>query len=64
MALDGRVHSASLATVSFADADGGTLLTFTEQGAFFPPSDMAAGRRGGWEALLNALDRLLAPAKA
>ena len=53
MAVDGRIHSASLATVTFADAGGGTLLRFTEQGAFFGPSDGAAGRRAGWEHILD-----------
>jgi len=59
MALDGQIHSASLATVSFAEEGGGTILTFTEQGAWFGPSDGVAGRRAGWEALLAALERTL-----
>lgn len=59
MALNGRIHSASLATVTLAEAGGGTLLTFTEQGAWFPPSDGVDGRREGWEALLAALERTL-----
>ncbi len=58
MALDGRIHSASLATVSFAEAGGGTLLTYTEQGAWFAPSDGVDGRREGWEALLAALESI------
>ena len=59
MALNGRIHSASLATVTLAEAGGGTLLTFTEQGAWFPPSDGVDGRREGWEVLLAALERTL-----
>lgn len=59
MALNGRIHSASLATVTLAEAGGGTLPTFTEQGAWFPPSDGVDGRREGWEVLLAALERTL-----
>lgn len=59
MAQDGRIHSASLATVGFAEAGGGTILTFTEQAAFFGPADGAAGRRAGWEGLLDALEKTL-----
>ncbi|MCA8878872.1 MAG: SRPBCC family protein [Rhodobacteraceae bacterium] len=59
MALDGRIHSASLATVRLEESGGGTILTFTEQGAYFAPSDGATGRRAGWEALLTALERIL-----
>lgn len=59
MALDGRIHSASLATVLFADHNGGTRLRYTEQGAFFPPSDCAAGREQGWVVLLGYLQREL-----
>lgn len=59
MAMDGRIHSASLATVTFADEGGGTRLTFTEQIAVLGPSDGAEGRRGGWTHLLSALESSL-----
>ncbi|MFZ1340244.1 MAG: SRPBCC domain-containing protein [Paracoccaceae bacterium] len=60
MALDGRVHSASVATVEFDDHGGGTRLVFTESIACIGPSDGMAGRKHGWDALLASLDRLLA----
>lgn len=60
MAMDGRVHSASVATVEFFDQDGGTRLVFTEQIATLGPSDGPEGRRHGWGELLSALDRWLA----
>lgn len=51
--------SASLATVQFrADGDG-TLLTFTEQGAFLDGHDRPAERKEGTEFLLDALGRYL-----
>ncbi len=56
MALDGRVHSASLTTVTLAENAGGTLLTYTEQMTLIGLSDGAAGRRHGWEHLLSALE--------
>ena len=59
MALDGRIHSASLATVTFTDEGGGTRLTYHEQIANFPPSDGVEGRRGGWTHLITALEREL-----
>ena len=58
MAVAGRIHSASLATVTFAAADGGTLLRFTEQGAFFEGTEGVVDRRAGWEHLLDAMTRL------
>ncbi|WP_298495629.1 SRPBCC domain-containing protein [uncultured Maritimibacter sp.] len=55
MAWDGRVHSASLVTVEFAPTEGGTRLTYTERGAYFPPSDGAKMRAGGVGAQLDQL---------
>ena len=60
MALNGRIHSVSLATVVFADHGGGTRLTYTEQMCVIPPSDGAEGRKHGWTALLKALEDFLA----
>lgn len=59
MALNGRVHTVSLATVTFADDGGGTRLTYTEQMCVIPPSDGLPGRRHGWTQLLAGLDRQL-----
>ena len=59
MAADGRVHTVSLATVTFTDEGGGTRLTFTEQMCVIPPSDGVEGRRHGWGELLAALQALL-----
>jgi len=59
MAIDGRIHSASLTTVELEDENGGTRLTYTEHGAFVGPSDGAAGRKQGWQSLLAALERML-----
>ncbi len=60
MAVNGRVHTVSLATVRFADEGGGTRVVYTEQMCIIPPSDGMAGRRHGWGALLDAVERLLA----
>ncbi|QPH52967.1 SRPBCC family protein [Pontivivens ytuae] len=59
MALDDVVHSASLATVTFAAEGDGTRLTFTEQGVYYGDSDGIAGREAGWEHLMGALARSL-----
>lgn len=60
MAVNGRVHTASLATVTFEDADGGTRVRFVEQMCVIPPSDGMEGRKHGWEGLLEALGGYLA----
>ena len=60
MAINGRVHTVSLATVVLADEGGGTRLTFTEQMCVMPPSDGIEGRRHGWNELLAALEAFLA----
>lgn len=63
MAHDGRIHSASLATVEFEGVEGGTRMTFVEHGAFFEGSDGVDMRRGGWEHLTKALEHTLAETK-
>jgi uncharacterized protein YndB with AHSA1/START domain len=60
MAVNGRIHTVSLATVTFRDEGGGTRLTYTEQMCVIPPSDDVDGRRHGWSALLDSLARYLA----
>lgn len=59
MALNGRIHSASLATVRFTEAGTGTRVSYTEQGAFYDRGDGVAGRKGGWTSLLDALAKFL-----
>ena len=55
MLLDGERSSVSLCSVEL-EADGeGTLLTLTEQGAYFTEEDQVAGRKEGTEGLLDAL---------
>jgi uncharacterized protein YndB with AHSA1/START domain len=60
MAVNGRVHTVSLATIVFADESGGTRVTYTEQMCVIPPSDGPDGRRGGWTHLLDSLATYLA----
>lgn len=60
MAMNGRVHTASLATIVLSDEGGGTRLTYTEQMCVIPPSDGVAGRRRGWEELLDGIAPVLA----
>ena len=57
MSLNDVTFSASLATVEFRAADGGTELTFTEQGAFFENADGPAMRQAGWRKLLASLEK-------
>jgi uncharacterized protein YndB with AHSA1/START domain len=55
MAVNGRVHTVSLTTITFADENGGTRLTYIEQMCVIPPSDGVEGRKHGWSALLDGL---------
>ena len=64
MALNGRVHTVSLATILFADEGGGTRLTYTEQMCVIPPSDGVEGRRHGWTHLLDTVASYLAQDEA
>ena len=56
MAVGPAPFSASLATVEFSESDGGTLLKYTEQGAFFDAIGSAESREHGWSLLLESLD--------
>lgn len=60
MSWNGRIHSASLATITFSPTEAGCRVTVTEQGSFFQPSDGNEMRKGGIAAQLDALARLLA----
>jgi uncharacterized protein YndB with AHSA1/START domain len=55
MHRDGTRISVSVATVELLDAEGGTLLRFTEQGAFLDGHDEPAAREHGTGELLDAL---------
>lgn len=59
MAVNGRVHAISLATITFRDENGGAGLKYTEQMCVIPPSDGVEGRKHGWSALLDELDDYL-----
>ena len=51
--------SVSLATVELTAAGAGTLLVFTEQGAFLEGADGPRMREQGWGFLMKALEREL-----
>jgi uncharacterized protein YndB with AHSA1/START domain len=55
MTLGGAVFSVSLATVELAGAEGGTLLRYTEQAAFFGRIDGIDSRRAGCTEMLEKL---------
>ncbi len=55
MYRDGVRISVSVSTVELLDAEGGTLLRFTEQGAFLDGHDDPAAREHGTRELLDAL---------
>jgi uncharacterized protein YndB with AHSA1/START domain len=55
MLMDGTRISVSLATVEFKPQGEGTLLSFTEQGAFLDGLDTADQRQQGTGALFDAL---------
>jgi uncharacterized protein YndB with AHSA1/START domain len=59
MALDGRVHSASVTAVTFEEEAGGTRLAFREQITTFGPSDDAGMRQHGWGAILDRIEASL-----
>jgi uncharacterized protein YndB with AHSA1/START domain len=58
--IDDRLMSTSVTTVQFFEAEGGTRLLFTEQGAFFDGLDAPAEREHGTGLLLDALGKHLA----
>ena len=55
MSLDDRRFSASLATIELLPEGSGTVLIFTEQGAYFEGSDGPEMREAGWRKLLEHL---------
>ncbi len=60
MSMDGRHISASLSTVLFVPSGDGTLLTYTEQGAYLDGLDKAASRESGWAFLLDQMTAQMA----
>ncbi len=59
MAMGERCISASLATVQLEPSGEGTRLVFTEQAAFFMPSDGAVMREDGWRQLFDQLAKVV-----
>ena len=63
MYKDGARLSVSVATIEFVKADGGTTLTWTEQGAYLDGidgADMPALRKEGTGEMLDGLARYFA----
>jgi uncharacterized protein YndB with AHSA1/START domain len=59
MSMGDRRFSASLATLEFLPAEKGTLVIFTDQGAFFEGADGPKIREEGWSKLLEQLAKEL-----
>lgn len=59
MHLDDKKISVSLATVEFAAAGGGTMLTVTEHGAFLDGYDDSGSREEGTNWLLDNLGKVV-----
>jgi uncharacterized protein YndB with AHSA1/START domain len=57
---DHQLISVSLTTIEFTPDGDGTIMLFTEQGAFFGGPEEAAEREHGTGLLLDALGRFLA----
>jgi uncharacterized protein YndB with AHSA1/START domain len=62
MLVGDRRHSVSLATVELSPSGDGTRLLFTEQAAFFEPSDGRQLREAGWRELLAKVEEALSGA--
>jgi uncharacterized protein YndB with AHSA1/START domain len=60
MILGEKRISASQATVEFLRDGKGTIMAFTEQGAFFEGADGPEMREQGWKSLLGQLEKFLA----
>lgn len=59
MAIAGSPLSVSLGTIELTPVDGGTLLKYTEQGAYLAGPESVKGREEGSRGLLEALAREL-----
>lgn len=60
MILGEKRISASQATVEFLANGKGTIMAFTEQGAFFEGADGPEMREQGWKSLISQLEKFLA----
>lgn len=60
MLVGDRRMSTSLATIQLRAEGKGTRLVFTEQAAFFDPSDGPKLRKDGWTQLLGKIDHAIA----
>ena len=60
MWVNGAHLSTSVTTIAFEETDGGTHLTFTEQGVFLDNTDNPAQREEGTSGLLDKLGESLA----
>jgi len=60
MTLGDKRISASQVTVEFLPDGKGTIMAFTEQGAFFEGADGPEMREQGWKSLLGQLEKFLA----
>lgn len=59
MAVAGKPISVSLATMEFAPSGRGTVMTYTEQGAYFDDAEAGRNREEGCRQLLEALAKEL-----
>ncbi len=59
MWIDGVYLSTSLVTTTFESVDGGTRLTYTEQGVYTDGPEGVAGRESGCGQILDALGAFL-----
>jgi uncharacterized protein YndB with AHSA1/START domain len=59
MLADGVRHSVSLGTVELEPSEAGTVLTYTEQGAYLDGHDDSGAREQGARALFDKLEQLL-----
>lgn len=60
MAIGDQPLSASLATVELTANNDGTLMTYTEQGAYFDSAESVRRREEGWSGLMEQLAKELA----
>ena len=60
MAIGPQPLSASLVTVELTPSGKGTLMSYTEQGAFFDGADLVEGREEGSRLLMEKLAQELA----
>lgn len=57
--VDGKMIAASVVTLEFLEAPGGTRLKLTDQSVYFDQADGLGDRRKGWSDILTKLERHL-----